>query len=84
MVKQDRMTEALGTTTDKDAVTVKTARDESIKTLYLSPELVGWLRRYSEQWGVSESAVARYLLERGLEVVAKKPPKMQTVTKAVL
>ena len=87
MGKQDRLDEALGTATDKDDVTAKTgktARDESIKTLYLSPEIVAWIRRYSEEWGVTESAAARYIFEKGLAVVAKKPPKMETVKKAVL
>jgi hypothetical protein len=84
---KDRMTEALGAATPSGAATAKTgktARDESMKTLYLSPEIVAWLRRYAEEWGVSESEAARYIIERGLDVVAKKPPKMQTVTKAVL
>ena len=83
----DRMTEALGATTAKDDVTAKTgktARDESIKTLYLSPEIVGWLRRYSQEWGCTESAAARHIIGLGLAAVAKRPPKMETVSKAVL
>ena len=81
---KDRMTEALGGTSDNDATTAKTARDESIKTLYLSPEIVGWLRRYAEEWGCSESAAARYIIDRGLKAVAKNPPKIETVSKAIL
>ena len=78
------MSEALGGTTDSDAMTAKTARDESIKTLYLSPEIVAWLRRYAEEWGCSESAAARFIISRGLKSVEKKPPKIETVSKAVL
>jgi len=84
---KDRLTEALGATTPNDDVTAKTgktARDESIKTLYLSPEIVAWLRRYADEWGCTESAAARYIMQKGLAVVSKKGPPLETVSKAVL
>jgi len=87
MAKNDRLDEALSGTTDNDATTAKTgktARDESIATLYLNPELRSWIKRYAEEWGCSESAAARYIMQKGLAVVSKHPPKMETVSKAVL
>jgi hypothetical protein len=88
MVKKDRLDEALEPVSGRDAVTAKkakTARDESIASLYLTPELKSHIRRYSAEWGASQSAVVRYALGLGFEAIRKgKKPRMETVTKAVL
>jgi hypothetical protein len=88
VVKKDRLDEALEGVSDKDAVTAKkgkTARNESIASLYLTPELRSHIRRYAEEWGVTQSAVVRYALGLGFEAIKKgKKPRMETITKAVL
>jgi len=61
-----------------------TKRKQSLRTFYLTPEMVAALRRYSEEWGCSQSAAARFIISRGLKSVEKKPPKIETVSKAVL
>lgn len=45
-----------------------------VKTLYLGWDLIGKIDRLSKEWGLTPSAVVRWLIRQGLET-GKEPPE---------
>ena len=88
MEKEDRLNEALSApSTISTAETKRTRkRDLNIRTYYSSPEIRSRLDRLKAEWGVGESELTRWLLERALDLVdkGKLKPHIETVTKARL
>ena len=88
MEKADRLNEALSAPSPISTVETKRTRkrDANIRTYYSSPEIRSRMERLKAEWGVGESELTRWLLERALDLVekGKLKPLMETVTKARL